>query len=336
MAKLQKKPQEDHSNDWLSTYSDMVTLLLTFFVMLYASSSVDEQKWQYIYQAFQSRGKYLNLYVDTPNPNDSEGEAVSDDDPNSSGGDGELPQSFDVLYQYLSDYVEENQLGEYVTVDQGAAHITIRFDDSIFFEADSYTLKDEGKEILRGISPALTAVESSIKTCTVSGHTADVISATNDWELSALRACSVVNYLDFRTVLPTDKFRVKGSGSAEPIAENDTAEGRAKNRRVEMMILKNDLDLTDPEVLADILGIDYGLGSEKYDPDATNTDDTDKLPNDSAQLIINNIESLFPDSSSFASGYDGPVISDDFSSFIYSADDAEEENDDAADDGSGE
>ena len=51
MAKLEKKAKEDHSNDWLSTYGDMVTLLLTFFVLLYASSSQDEQKFQYIYQA---------------------------------------------------------------------------------------------------------------------------------------------------------------------------------------------------------------------------------------------------------------------------------------------
>ena len=68
MAKIEKKAKEDHSNDWLSTYGDMVTLLLTFFVLLYASSSQDEQKFQYIYQAFTSHGKYLNEYVDSPNP----------------------------------------------------------------------------------------------------------------------------------------------------------------------------------------------------------------------------------------------------------------------------
>ena len=134
MAKRQKKFEEDHSNDWLNTYADMVTLLLTFFVMLYASSSIDDQKWQYIYQAFQSRGKFLNEYVRSPDPVAENGEGVTDDNPNTNGGDGEMPQSFDKLYVFLSEYVEENDLSDQIAVDQGAAHITIRFDDDIFFD----------------------------------------------------------------------------------------------------------------------------------------------------------------------------------------------------------
>ena len=328
MAKLQKKFHENHDNDWLNTYADMVTLLLTFFVMLYASSSLDEQKWQYIYQAFQSHGKYLNEYVDTANPVEDEGESVTDEEPEGTAGDGELPQSFDQLYVYLSDYVEVNDLGETVSVEKGAAHITIRFDDSIFFDPDSAELKAEGREVINGISPGLTAAQASIKTLTVVGHTAAGVSAVNDWELSAGRAVSVVTYMDYRGVLPSDTFRVKGCGPAEPIADNDTEEGRAQNRRVEMMILKNDLDYTDSEVLKDILKSDYGITSDEYDPDGDNsTDDISKLPDGSVDKIIGSIESLFSGDSVYTQGSLGPDEVEQAEEFIFSAEASDDDGD---------
>lgn len=325
MAKRQKKAEEA-GGSWIDTYADMVTLLLTFFVMLYASSSLDEQKWQYIYQAFQSHGKFLNEYVDSPNPTTDEGDGVTDNDPQTNGGDGELPQSFDRLYMYLSTYVTENDLADYVAVEKGAAHVKIRFDDSVFFDPNSAELKDSGREIINGISPALKALQASILKVTVSGHTAKAISATNDWSLSSGRACSVVNYMEYRGVLPTEKFRVQGCGPTEPIADNSTEEGRAKNRRVEMLIIKNDLDLTNPEVMRDIMEHDYGLIANEHDPDAPPEDESGKLPNDSAQSIINSIEDRFPDDkfTGAVGTVSGPVIIDDISGFIFSDDEASE------------
>lgn len=317
MGKLAKKPKEDHSNDWLSTYSDMVTLLLTFFVLLYASSSADEVKWQYIYQAFQSHGKYLNKYVDSPNPTPDEGEGTASEQP-SAGGAGVLPQTTDELYHYIAQYISENDLSDSVSVENGAAHLNIRFDNNVFFEPNSAVLTQEGKDLLDGISPGINAVKASIKTCTVNGHTAKAVSAVNDWDLSSERAVSVVKYMDFRKVLESEQFRTKGSGYAEPIADNDTIEGMAKNRRVEMVILKNDVDLTDPAVIKDILKYDYGVDMDNYDPDGDHSNNTDKVPNDYAQSIIDSLDERFPDMGS--SGLTvGPVISGDYDSFMVSA-----------------
>lgn len=324
MAKIQKKPEEDHSNDWLNTYADMVTLLLTFFVMLYASSSIDEQKWQYIYQAFQSRGKYLNEYIDHPNHTIDEGSYVSSESPTQAGGDGTMPQSFDELYQYLSEYVEENELSDAVSVTQDAAHIYIKFDSDVFFEGNSAVLRQEGMDIINGISPGLTAVSDSIQLVTVSGHTAVGYSAVNDWDLSSGRASSVVKYMEYREVLDRSQFRTQGDGPNKPVADNSTEEGRAQNRRVELVILRNDFDETDPEVVKDILKHDYGLFSEQVDPDGMEEEPT-KLPSDSAQGIINSIETLFPSDSSTGMTQNtatGPIVYDEFESFIKS-DDAE-------------
>ena len=322
MAKRQKKFEQDHSNDWLNTYADMVTLLLTFFVMLYASSSLDDQKWQYIYQAFQSHGKFLNEYIDSLDPNSTEGNGVTDDTPQGQGGSGELPQSFDQLYVYLSQYVSENNLEQSVAVEQGAAHITIKFDDGVFFDPDSAVLKSEGKDVLKGISPGIKAAAGCIQTLTVSGHTAQGFSAVNDFALSANRAVSVENYLEFNAVLPTEKFRVKGCGPTEPIADNSTPEGKAKNRRVEIMLLKSDLDLTDPATLQDILEHDFGINSDKFDPDAQHKDDDiSKLPDGSVDKIIQNIENLFPGDSSIIDVPEGPEIFGNTDSFIFDSGD---------------
>ncbi|MBE6901923.1 MAG: flagellar motor protein [Ruminococcaceae bacterium] len=316
MAKIEKKPKENHDNDWLATYSDMVTLLLTFFVMLYASSSLDEQKWQYIYQAFQSRGKYLNEYVDQPEHTTDEGNYIKDEEPQGTEGSGELPQSFDQLYVYLSEYIEDEELSDAMSASKDSAHIYIRFNSGVFFEGNSSKLTTEGQQIINGICPALKAVKKSIQTVTVGGHTAVGISDVNDWDLSAGRASSVTKYLEFKAVLDSEQLRLKAAGPHEPVGDNNTEAGRAENRRVELVILKNDLDLTDEKVVQDILGHDFGLSADQVDPDK-HGDDEGKLPNDSAQGVINNIESLFPSGGTVSTNDGvGPFVYDDFENFI--------------------
>ena len=174
-------------------------------------------------------------------------------------------------------------------------------------------LTQEGKNLLDGIGPGIKAVKASIKTCTINGHTAKAISEVNDWDLSSGRAVSVVKYLDYRKVLETEQFRTKGSGYAEPIADNSTPEGMAQNRRVEMVLLRSDVDPTDPEVMKDILKIDYGIDLDNFDPDGNNSGNTDKVPNDYAQSIINSLDQKYPDIGSGLTA--GPTIPGDYDTF---------------------
>ena len=185
----------------------------------------------------------------------------------------------------------------------------------MFFEPNSAVLTQQGKDLLDGISPGIKAMKAAIKTCTINGHTAKAISEVNDWDLSAGRAVSVSKYMDFRKVLDTEQFRAKGSGYAEPIADNDTAEGMAKNRRVEMVLLKADIDTTDPEVIKDILLYDYGIKLDDFDPDGDNSGDTAKVPNDYAQSIIDSLDQKYPDHSSTSTAV-GPVIPGDYDTFM--------------------
>lgn len=289
MAKQLPKPQEEKTGEWLNTYADMVTLLLTFFVLLFCCSNFDETKAQYIFQAFQSRGKYVNDYVKEQDKMAQESGGVTDitDD---KGGDGSMPQSFEELYVFLAEYIDESDLGESVSVEQGAAHITIRFDHGVFFDGNSYILKDEGREVLNGFIPAIRAVDKAIYSMTISGHTAKVPGPGDSFQLSALRACSVQLHLENNKTVDDSKYRVKGSGPNEPLKDNTDL---AKERRVDITIVKNELDPMDKDVMMDIMMHDFGIGAGAFDPDKHTGTDVENLPDGSADKIIGFITDKF-------------------------------------------
>ncbi len=253
-----KKPSSGGGGaNWMDTYGDMVTLLLTFFVMLYASSSFDEAKWQYILQAFTSKGDKVNLIVGPEEPENSqdEGPFITDE-----LGEGEMPQTFDQLYQYLVNYIEQNKLEATIEIEKGATNIYLKFKDNVFFGGDSAVLLDNGKTVLDAIGPAMRAVDDKILGIKICGHTAEgVYSIVDDMELSTGRAVNVYHYLDKIDAADTTKMVSTGYGKNRPIAPNDTEENRAKNRRVEIIIIRNDVDFSDPNIIAELLAMEYGI-----------------------------------------------------------------------------
>lgn len=306
MAKQLPKKAEENTGEWLNTYADMVTLLLTFFVLLFACSNLDETKMQYIFQAFKSRGQYVNTVVDEQDPMASATGGVTDVTSPGGGGDSTVPQSVEDLYLFLVNYAEYEGLSDSMAVENGAAHLTIRFDNSVFFDGNKYILKPEGREVLNGIIPAIKAVESGIYSMTISGHTAKAVSDVNDFQLSALRACSVQLHLENNNTVDPSKYRVKGAGSNEPLEGNTDL---AKERRVEITIIKNELDPTDENVMMDIMNHDFGVGSGAFDPDKHDKTDVSNLPEGSADKIIGLITDKFEGSSSYV-GYIGPEAVD--------------------------
>ncbi len=301
MAKLPPKKGGGDVGDWLNTYADMVTLLLTFFVLLFACSNLDETKLQYVFQEFKSRGRYVNNVVTNQDPM-AENQGGTTDNKDNLGGDGSMPQSFEELYQYLADFVDAENLSDVVAVEQGAAHIKIRFNSSVMFEGDSYYLTDEGREVLDGMIPPIKAISFAIARNTVSGHTSVGTSNMNDWSLSANRAVSVVNYLERYETMESSKYRVMGCGPYEP----EDSSNPARNRRVEMLLLKNELDFTDMKVIQDILEHDYNIGSSVFDPENQQQEDISKLPPGSVDKIVATIKDKFDIGGAATVGKYGP------------------------------
>lgn len=240
MKKRNKKQEELGS--WMDTYGDMVTLLLCFFVLLYSMSSVDQSKWKLIVESFNPdavqdvQQAILNTVVD------QDGNAVTGEALESNGG--ELSE-IDQLILALQEMVENRNMQDSVEITQGDGFTFISFRDKVFFDGDSSVLLQSGKEVLDDFASALSIASDSIKEVQVLGHTSqgDPVrpnNIRNDRMLSAQRSAEVIIYLQSRNVISPEKLIGVSFGQYRPIASFDTQEGRAKNRRVEILITHND------------------------------------------------------------------------------------------------
>lgn len=273
MAK-KRQSQEEEGGSWMDTYGDMITLVLTFFVLLYSMSSMDQSKWQYLAAAL-SKAEVQKPEAQVLN------EPNYDNDP-SAIYDNEVPEvqdaadivDFEDFYLYLKEVVVSNQLQESVSVSMSNTGVYMRFRDNIFFAGDSDVLLDEGKYILEIISDGIRSVNERIYAVKVSGHTAGAANSdVNEWSLSTGRANSVINYMLGLDACDPDKFSSAGYGKYRPVDENDTEDGRRQNRRVEIIFVRNDVDFSDPEVVNELLQLEYGVGFvQSSNEDGTPTD----------------------------------------------------------------
>lgn len=267
----------EEGGSWMDTYGDMVTLMLTFFVLLYSMSTMDTSKWQYIAEAF-SKGKISDTKIQVvgePNP-ENDPTAVYDDTIPETEVDSDEIVDFEDFFMYLKEVVATNNLNESVSVEMSDTGVYMRFRDNVFFAGDSAVLLDEGKYILDVISDGIRAVNERVYAIKVSGFTAaSATSEMNEWDLSSGRANAVINYMIGLDACEPEKFSSAGYGKNRPIESNDTEEGRRQNRRVEIVFIRNDVDFTDSEVLNELLELEFGTGFIKYtDAEGNNADDT--------------------------------------------------------------
>ena len=252
---MRRKKQDDSSGgpSWLDTYADMVTLLLTFFVLLFSMSTLNSSKWQKLVLA-------LTANV-AKNPVNSEQQVVID--PSASAmsraasaaatdeglGKESKPvdkiTDFDQLYAYLKSYIDKNGLDGSVMIYKGDGYTFLSFRNSIFFDGDSAVLRPQGKVILDFLCDALSYIPNQVGEIRFYGHTAKV-SATNtperqafDRGLSDDRAKNVLLYVQAKGIISGAKMVSEGYGEYRPIVPDDGTEAtRAKNRRVEIYLSK--------------------------------------------------------------------------------------------------
>jgi len=231
-----RKRQEESSGgspEWLTTYSDLVTLLLCFFVLLFSFSSVDAEKFQSIMKSFQggsgvlSGGTTLDILPPIP---------VQDD----LDVDSELQD----LKEYLEEYADTLGLGDRIIILPEERGIVIRFMDNVFFDSGSADIKKESFDILKSVAEILNREEFLNRQIKVEGHTdSDPIYRSpkfpTNWELSSSRAVNVLRYLVEIEEINGKRISNSGYSYYREIAPNDTPENKAKNRRVDIVILKD-------------------------------------------------------------------------------------------------
>lgn len=237
--------------NWMDTYGDMVTLLLCFFVMLYSMSRMDESKWIALVQSFNP-----GYAVDEPSQIVVPGEIANEPVTGlpSALTQDQVEAALEELYVSMSEYAASAGLQDMVSLSKGSGYVFISFDDTIFFDGDSYVLKDGGKAILDQIAVPLAEASESINEIRVLGHTAQASPDRPNYVdvdrfLSSDRATVVTIYLQEKNIIDPARLVSAGYGQWRPIASNDTAETRAQNRRVELIISGIQPDSTEGDSL---------------------------------------------------------------------------------------
>lgn len=232
-----------NSERWLLTYSDLITLLLAFFIIMYAMSKTDVAKYQ---QLSASLSKAFNV-VDTGGANDK----------------GLLPPASDKILPAVIPMPEEKLLSKLKTKIEGEAKeaglsgkvevsvtergLVISINNAAFFDPGEATIKPSIMPVFSRMMTALARMPNHIR---IEGHTDNTPICTgrfpSNWELSTTRATNVVRYLVAAGIISPRRLSAAGYSEYSPKFPNDTESHRAQNRRVDVVVVRSTLLNQEP------------------------------------------------------------------------------------------
>ncbi|SET05588.1 chemotaxis protein MotB [Natronincola peptidivorans] len=218
---------------WLTTYSDLVTLLMTFFILLFAFSEIDAQKFQHIMESFRGTTGIL----------ESGRTIVPDELIEISNGNDEFNE-IEHLKDILQQRLEDKGLLTQMSVILEEESLLLRPHDDVLFDPGKAIIKEDALEILFLLSDLLKSEDFLYNRILVEGHTdSDPVAQPNiyktNWDLSVARAAHVVRFFIEEADMTPKRFKASGYSKYYPIAPNDTPGNKAQNRRVDIIILKD-------------------------------------------------------------------------------------------------
>lgn len=256
-----RPPREEHENHerWLVSYADFITLLFAFFVVMYSISSINEGKYKILSETLTGvfnqpdrSIKPIPVGDDRPRTTQQPNDAMQQGGEDNVDGDP-LMQISDAVRQQFGDLIASEQL----SVRGNELWIEITLNSSLLFPSGDAMPADAAFGIVEKVARILAPYQNPIH---VEGFTDNVpihnAQYPTNWELSTARAASIVRLLAQDGVAPS-RLAAVGYGEFQPVADNASAEGRARNRRVVLVISRN------LEVRRSVSGV----GSAKAQPD---------------------------------------------------------------------
>ncbi|MCP3854985.1 MAG: flagellar motor protein MotB [Actinomycetia bacterium] len=295
MAKKKVEEDEGPSKAWLDSFADAMTLLLAFFIMLFAFAIVDQSKFDEFKTGVKASFVHTAVTLEQSSGIMGEGDTLANAtgyaaqlnaQPTQYDGDteelleelekaGEVTEAErEALEEVLRRQFEQAGVGDLVEVGRDPRGVVLRFEEEILFESGEAELRPDGVEAIGIAASVLDLIDNLV---VVEGHTDSIPTGSawpSNWELSAYRATSVVRLMSEGFGLTGARLTAAGHADTRPRAENSTDEGRRRNRRVEVTVL-----ITPPDGMV----IDPLTGEVTSLPDSvlTGTDaDADISPDD--------------------------------------------------------
>jgi chemotaxis protein MotB len=247
---------------WLVSYADFITLLFAFFVVLYATAEADQKKQAAFSESINEAFRALGIFPDALQHR--EGANVASDAKETPAVPMNIVMGEDVLApaqvkkdleqigRELQQKLSNEVANHTVSIQMGRDGLVISMREAGFFASGSSTPKPETTQTLRRIATALSRSHFDLR---VEGHTDNIpihnLQFDSNWELSTSRATNIARLLlDMNGIRP-DRLAAAGYAEFHPVAPNSTPEGRAKNRRVDLVVLpRSKVDFSEPDAAA--------------------------------------------------------------------------------------
>ena len=259
-----KKEPEKHANHerWLVSYADFITLLFAVFVTLYAMSQTDKKKVEEVMSSLQQSFGMVQSGAPSPKMNVIPSRqmnivpaikpeiAVAPGTRRGGGGSGKSraeEKDFRQIKSSVEAYLIKQGAQNKVTLNITRRGLIVSLKEAGFFDSGQAVIRRDAYDLINTIAEAMTQYNNPLR---LEGHTDNVPISTSqfpsNWELSAARATNGLKYLLKNFDIDPDKISATGYGEFRPVAPNDTAEGRAKNRRVDLVMLSSEGERGEP------------------------------------------------------------------------------------------
>jgi chemotaxis protein MotB len=227
MKRRSTNVRKENKERWLLTYSDMITLLMVFFIVLFAMSNVDAKKYQSLAESLNDVFSGQKSVLSNPS------QSVVSIMPKLSTED------FSEMEKQLRETIEELGLVSKVKINYESEGIVLSFQDTVLFDLGSANLRPEAENVIDKVTAVLAKSPFKLR---VEGNTDDLPINTaqfpSNWDLSVARATSVVRMMIKNPNMDPGRLSIMGYGEYRPVAPNDSPENRQLNRRVDIVILQ--------------------------------------------------------------------------------------------------